>query len=315
MCESRLRCCTATQHSFQISSTSQPAGDCHSEHFVDRELRNSIPTDGSSLFTCVAVRVALCKWHFLSKKFKLGSTVCEKRTLPLYAEGSPLLLGTNCFQTLLWSLPFKLWTAAVEVPTTQILPLLDQRHCWSGLTAEISRPTPKHGQDGTLAATGKRDPGEHVYTLLALRSGHQQLMPPVLLQATVREYVGQTSGTGAFHGRGRAVFSSGQEYEGQWENGCMHGQGSISWPDGLCYEGSMDMNHVTGSGVSVLPASAPCLAAWFLNLYSSQHTAGFIHDVQQLRWIRCSAESVATLRCGRCIAGAMPYTRERWWMV
>jgi hypothetical protein len=71
-----------------------------------------------------------------------------------------------------------------------------------------------------------------------------------VLQATVLDYSGTRSDAGQFHGHGRAVFSSGHLYEGEWQQGHMHGSGRLTFPDGVCYEGSFAANSVTGKGVS-----------------------------------------------------------------
>jgi hypothetical protein len=70
------------------------------------------------------------------------------------------------------------------------------------------------------------------------------------LQATVVEYAGSRSDAGQFHGHGSALFSSGQQYEGEWQQGHMHGSGRLTFPDGVCYHGSFVADSISGKGVS-----------------------------------------------------------------
>lgn len=58
---------------------------------------------------------------------------------------------------------------------------------------------------------------------------------------------------GRWDGFGRAKFSSGAVYEGQWEGGHLHGQGKITFPDGISYEGTFTRSALTGKGVSNPP--------------------------------------------------------------
>lgn len=70
------------------------------------------------------------------------------------------------------------------------------------------------------------------------------------LQATLTEYSGCRDNQGLCHGEGHAVFTSGIEYDGSWQNGHMHGQGSIKFPDGVSYSGSFEVDSISGSGAS-----------------------------------------------------------------
>lgn len=72
------------------------------------------------------------------------------------------------------------------------------------------------------------------------------------MQATLTEYEGGRDSAGLCHGQGRAVFTSGQVYEGQWQNGHMQGDGSVQFPDGISYTGSFQADAISGSGVSTL---------------------------------------------------------------
>ena len=72
----------------------------------------------------------------------------------------------------------------------------------------------------------------------------------LLLQTTVVEYAGDRTEQGQFHGHGRAVFNSGQVYEGEWNQGHMDGAGRLSFPDGVVYEGSLESDNISGRGVS-----------------------------------------------------------------
>jgi hypothetical protein len=75
---------------------------------------------------------------------------------------------------------------------------------------------------------------------------------PLHAQATLVSYVGQRcETTGRLHGEGRAVFTSGQVYDGTWQQGHMHGKGRLAWPDGVAYEGSLAQDSISGAGVRV----------------------------------------------------------------
>jgi hypothetical protein len=72
------------------------------------------------------------------------------------------------------------------------------------------------------------------------------------MQATLTEYEGDRDSAGLCHVQGRAVFTSGQVFQGQWQNGHMQGDGSVQFPDGISYTGSFEADAVSGSGVSTL---------------------------------------------------------------
>lgn len=78
----------------------------------------------------------------------------------------------------------------------------------------------------------------------------------LLMQATLTHYEGDTDTAGLCHGRGQALFSSGQSYEGDWQHGHMQGQGRIQFPDQIAYEGSFLADSISGSGVSTLGSYA-----------------------------------------------------------
>ena len=76
------------------------------------------------------------------------------------------------------------------------------------------------------------------------------------MQATLTEYEGGRDAVGLCHGQGRAVFTSGQVYEGHWQSGHMSGDGSIRFLDGISYTGSFETDTISGSGVSCMPAGS-----------------------------------------------------------
>lgn len=84
----------------------------------------------------------------------------------------------------------------------------------------------------------------------------------ILTQATLRQYTGEKDEAGLCHGYGKAVFSSGQVYDGDWQHGHMHGQGSVTFPDNQAYDGCIEADSITGSGVGAQGGET-----------SSQHTA------------------------------------------
>lgn len=68
----------------------------------------------------------------------------------------------------------------------------------------------------------------------------------------IAEYEGDRSETGVITGHGRAVFTNGNIYHGDWVSGQMHGQGALYFQDGITYEGDFVENAITGYGVSEL---------------------------------------------------------------
>lgn len=103
---------------------------------------------------------------------------------------------------------------------------------------------------GLLIAVPKITPlHKHYVVLLAIC---------ICQQATVVHYAGDRCEAGQFHGRGKAVFSSGPEYDGDWQQGHMDGFGRLSFPDGVQYDGSIIFDRITGKGVS----GAACQMTW-----------------------------------------------------
>jgi hypothetical protein len=97
------------------------------------------------------------------------------------------------------------------------------------------------------------------------------------MQATLTAYEGDKDVSGLFHGQGRAVFSSGQVYEGQWQQGHMHGQGFIQFPDGISYSGAFDVDSIHGSGVSVRVVNAAASKACHRNVHCGSRDAVASH--------------------------------------
>lgn len=54
---------------------------------------------------------------------------------------------------------------------------------------------------------------------------------------------------GIFHGKGRLLYRSGEEYIGLFHNGDRHGTGTFKWTDGRQYSGDFVRNQRTGKGV------------------------------------------------------------------
>ena len=53
---------------------------------------------------------------------------------------------------------------------------------------------------------------------------------------------------GEIHGQGTMVWTNGDTYEGEWENGEEHGQGTMVWVNGDTYEGEWKNGAIHGQG-------------------------------------------------------------------
>jgi len=134
----------------------------------------------------------------------------------------------------------------------------------------------------------------------------------ILTQATLRQYTGERDDAGLCHGHGKAVFSSGQVYDGAWQHGHMHGQGSVTFPDNQAYDGCIETDSITGSGVGAqgggissqhtawMPAVAT-KSALVLSQHSSNSlcTCRQLHDDCYYAWANC-----------RCTHGMLQRTKE-----
>lgn len=65
----------------------------------------------------------------------------------------------------------------------------------------------------------------------------------------IAEYEGDRLPSGVITGHGRAVFTNGHAYQGEWVSGQMHGQGALYFQDGIAYEGDFVENSISGYGV------------------------------------------------------------------
>ena len=74
-------------------------------------------------------------------------------------------------------------------------------------------------------------------------------IPLRLLQVTITKYEGARAADGLLEGTGYAEFTSGNKYNGDFQQGHMHGRGEYVWVDGLVYTGDFVKNKITGTGV------------------------------------------------------------------
>lgn len=127
------------------------------------------------------------------------------------------------------------------------------------------------------------------------------------MQATLTAYEGCRDGSGLCHGQGRAVFSSGQVYDGQWQQGHMHGEGSIQFPDGISYSGTFASDSISGSGVSA-PAGVCALSA--LSATVQRQLMFMVVPRQQQGSPSTRTQLTFNMRC-RCTPGKAQHMRER----